>query len=265
MPMWGNAMPWKTTALTPNIGKIDATDDVRPGLGAQGVQNLRQFVAAGGLLIGVMDTAELAVTYGLTQGVSVARSNKLKAPGTIVGARVTDGSSPIVYGYGGAFSIYTADGPIFNLSHMAGGRGPQRPPEDRARPTGRGTADDADRPQGRPFVDPPEEPTAEKWEAVPLTEENRRNPIYVIPPAQRPRTVLRYADSKDLLVSGLLEGAGEIAEHPAVVDVPVEKGHVVLFSNNPIWRGETLGSYFLVFNAMLNFDQLDAGRVLPAE
>jgi len=50
-----------------------------------------------------------------------------------------------------------------------------------------------------------------------------------------------------------------------VVDVPVEKGHVVLFSNNPIWRGETLGSYFLVFNAILNFDQLGAGRTLDAE
>jgi len=26
-----------------------------------------------------------------------------------------------------------------------------------------------------------------------------------------------------------------------------------------MWRGETMGSYFLVFNAMLNFDHLDAG------
>ena len=46
-----------------------------------------------------------------------------------------------------------------------------------------------------------------------------------------------------------------------VIDVPVEKGHVVLFSNNPIWRGETHGSYFLVLNAILNFDRLDLGRV----
>ena len=34
---------------------------------------------------------------------------------------------------------------------------------------------------------------------------------------------------------------------------------MVLFANNPMWRGETMGSYFLVFNAMLNFDHLDAG------
>jgi hypothetical protein len=47
-----------------------------------------------------------------------------------------------------------------------------------------------------------------------------------------------------------------------VVDVPLETGHVIVFSNNPIWRGETEGSYFLVFNALLNHDQLDAGRKL---
>jgi hypothetical protein len=65
-----------------------------------------------------------------------------------------------------------------------------------------------------------------------------------------------------LLVSGLLDGGTEIAQHAAVIDVPMASGHVVLFSNNPIWRGETQGSYFLVFNAILNFDQLNAGRKL---
>jgi hypothetical protein len=74
--------------------------------------------------------------------------------------------------------------------------------------------------------------------------------------------ILRYADNRNLLVSGLVEGGAEIAQHPAVVDVPVGKGHVVLFSNNPVWRGETEGSYFLVFNAILNFDSLNVGRTL---
>src|SRR6185436_18429782 len=32
LPMWGEPMPWKTTPETPNLGKIDATDDQRPGL-----------------------------------------------------------------------------------------------------------------------------------------------------------------------------------------------------------------------------------------
>jgi hypothetical protein len=37
---------------------------------------------------------------------------------------------------------------------------------------------------------------------------------------------------------------------------------VVLFAANPIYRGETIGSYFMVFNTLLNFDALGAGRKL---
>jgi len=47
-----------------------------------------------------------------------------------------------------------------------------------------------------------------------------------------------------------------------VVDSPLGKGHVVLFGNNPMYRGETIGSYPLVLNALLNFDRLDTGRKL---
>ena len=93
-----------------------------------------------------------------------------------------------------------------------------------------------------------------------MTDEQFRNPIDVIPPAMRPRVVLRYGNANELLVSGLLDGGGDLAQHPAVIDSPYGQGHVVLFSNNPFWRAETKGSYFLVFNAILNFDHLDAGE-----
>ena len=75
---------------------------------------------------------------------------------------------------------------------------------------------------------------------------------------------MRWSDNRDLLVGGLLENGSELAQRPAVIDVPHEKGHVVLFSNNPVWRGETHGSYFLVLNAILNHDNLDAGRKLDS-
>ena len=110
------------------------------------------------------------------------------------------------------------------------------------------------------FQEPPADPKAEPWQAMPVTDEQLRNGINVIPVTQRPRVILRYGDAKDLLVSGLLEGGADIAQRPAVVDVPREKGHVLVFSPNPVWRGETKGSYALVFNAILHFDHLDAGR-----
>ena len=261
LPMYGNPLPWKTTELTPNLGKIAATDDMRPGLGWSGLTNLQNFVRRGGLLVGVMDTADLAVTYNFAPGVSIVRSQRVKAPGTVVRSKLVDATSPIAYGYGDTLSVFYSEGPLFNLSNVVGGRGGRRrTSEGQERPTGRGTVDDPDVPQGMPVAEVPEEPNAEVWEAMPLTDEQKRNNVFVIPPAARPRVVFRYSDNKDLLVSGLLDGGNDVAQHAAVIDVPLDRGHVVLFSNNPIWRGETQGSYFLVFNAILNFDNLNAGR-----
>ena len=44
----------------------------------------------------------------------------------------------------------------------------------------------------------------------------------------------------------------------------MEKGQVVLFSFNPMYRGETAGSYAFVLNTILHFDSLNAGRPTPA-
>jgi hypothetical protein len=261
LPSWGNPLPWKKTELTPNLGRNDQTDDMRQGLGWTGVAHLQEFVKSGGLLLTAMDTADLAVADGLAPGVSLGRPEKLKIVGSVVRSKMVDATSPIAYGYNDNLAIWCSNGPIFNLSDISGARGGRRLGGDMGqRPTGRGTLESPDVPQGRPDVQAPEQPKVEAWQAAPPTIEQLRNGINVIPPAMRPRVILRYADAKDLLVSGLVEGGNEIAQHAAVVDVPVEKGHVVLFSNNPVWRGETHGSYFLVFNAILNYDQLDAGR-----
>jgi hypothetical protein len=263
MPMFGNPLPWKTTDLTPNIGKIDSTDDMRPGLGWSGLQNLQDFVRRGGLLIAASDTANFAVSFGFTPGVSIAPPQRLRVTGSVLRSKMVDNASPIMYGYNDNLAIFCANGPIFNLSNTLGGRGGRRPSGEGAdRMTGRGAPDDPDTPQNRPPVELPEEPKAEIWEATPLTAEQLRNGIFVIPPTARPRAVLRYADARELLVSGLLEAGAEIAQHAAVIDAPYEQGHVVLFSNNPFWRGETQGSYFMVFNAILNFDNLNVGRKL---
>lgn len=259
MPMYGNPLPWKKTALTPNLGGIDETDDMRPGLGWNGLQNLQKFVKDGGVFITVDDTSDFAVNYGFTAGVSVNRSQRLRAVGDILRTKTVDAASPIAYGYGDSLAMYCSNGPIFNINNGVGGRGGRPAP----RATGRGTPDDPDVPQGRPPAEIPEPPPrAEPWEAPPVTDEQMRNAIGLIPPNQRPRVVLRYADSRDLFVSGLLDGGDEIAQRAAIIDVPSGNGHVVLFSTNPFWRGQTKGSYFLVFNAILNWDNLNAGRKL---
>jgi hypothetical protein len=259
MPMYGNALPWKKTELTPNLGRIDETDDMRPGLGWSGLQNLQKFVKEGGLFITVDDTSEFAVNYGFTQGVSANRSQRLRAIGDILRLKTVDSASPIAYGYGDSLAMYCFNGAIYNISNGVGGRGQRN----QTRATGRGTPDDPDVPQGRPPAEMPEPPPrVEPWEAPPVRDEQLRNAIGLIPPNQRPRVVLRYADSRDLFVSGLLDGGDEIAQRAAIIDVPSGNGHVLLFSTNPFWRGQTKGSYFLVFNAIMNWDNLNAGRKL---
>ena len=259
---WGNPLPWKNTPETPNlVGKNDSTDDLRPGLGWDGVARLQEFVQRGGVLLTATDTSSLALSLGFADGISTQNASKMKIVGSVVGTQLVDGASPIAYGYDEKGAAYCDNGPIFSLSSIAGQRGRRRlGPEMHARATGRGTSDDPDFTVGRPGVEAPEEPKSEIWESPPVLDEQKRNGFRVIPPTLRPRVIFRYADSKDLLISGLVEGGDEIAQHPAVVDAPSGKGHVVLFSINPVYRGETWGTYSMVLNTILNFDNLNAGR-----
>ena len=120
LPMYGNPLPWKTTSLTPNIGKIDSTEDMRPGLGWSGLQNLQSFVQQGGVFLTVDTTANFAVDYGFTPGVSVARATRLRAVGDILRLKTVDAASPIAYGYADSLAMYCSNGPIFSLSNLAG-------------------------------------------------------------------------------------------------------------------------------------------------
>ncbi|MGB6885921.1 MAG: M14 family zinc carboxypeptidase [Candidatus Acidiferrum sp.] len=261
---WGNPLPWKNTPETPNlVGQNDSTDDMRPGLGWDGVEHLQSFVQKGGVLLTATDTSRFVLSIGLADGVSAANGPHMKIVGSVVGTRLVDGASPIAYGFDEKLSAYCDNGPIFSLSTIAGARGFRRlGGEMHTRPTGRGTVDDPDFTVGRPGTEVPEEPKSEIWETPPVTDEELHNNFRVIPPADRARVIFRYADNKDLLISGLVEGGDEIAQHPAVVDVPTGNGHVVLFSINPVYRGETRGTYSLVLNTILNFDSLNAGRKL---
>jgi len=277
---WGNPLPWKTTPETPNIGHFgsvdDSTDDMRPGLGWAGLAQLEQFVEHGGVLVTAEDTSDFAASLGLARGVSVTPPDKLRLVGSVVRTVKVDEASPIAYGYDDALSAYSSNGPIFAISNLASGASPDEATADE-RPTGRGTssASDPDFTPGRqteatsPSATATPSPTQKTnpWEAPPVTPDDARNNPDLIPLAERPRVVFRYGGSDDdddkLLVSGLLDHGDEIAEHASVIDVPAGQGHIVLFSTNPIYRGETVGSYSLVLNTILNFDSLDAGRTVP--
>ncbi len=261
LPMYANALPWQKSELTPNLGRLDQTADVRPGLGYEGLAHLKEFVTKGGLLITCEDTAQFAIEMGLAPGVSLAPHADARVVGSVLRTALVGPDNPIAAGYTEAPPVISADGMVFNVSNTVGrtgGRMLMDPYEQR--PTGRGSVGDADVPQGRKITEPDPLPKPKPWQPRPLNEEQERNNPSVIPPQFRPDVVLRFGEAKGLLLSGLLDKPGSIAEHAVVVDAHLGEGNVLLFGNNPVYRGETVGDYPLVFNAILNFDHLS--RVL---
>jgi len=256
LPMWGNALPWKKTELTPNLGLIDSTEDMRPGLGLSGVQHLKDFVEKGGLLIACQDTAQFAIDEGLAPGVFMNHGGNVRVVGSVLGSAFVNKESVVAYGYGPEFGVYSADGMAFTVSNLTTGRHITTE-KDYKRPTGRGGPEEEDTPQGRAGIEAEKLASPKPWEPAPLNEEEARNNPYLIPEQYRPDVILRFTSGKQFLLSGLLENGSQIEEKPIVVDAHYGSGNVLLFANNPIYRGETIGSYPLVFNAILNYDHLN--------
>ncbi len=250
-------IPWKASDLTPSFGTgPDQTDDIRGGMGLEGLVNLRKFIEAGGLFMTIQGNASIPIDYGLIENVAIQPTRELQASGSVLSSYVSDRLSPIVYGYDEKIPLYFKNAPVLQVS-LGGGQAPAPA----GRVTGRGSLSDPDVVQGRPPVEAPKPPAVRPGEEAPISEEMRDlMRAYLPPDSMLPRTVVRWSAENELLISGMLAGGRELAHKPAVVDVPVGQGHVVLFANNPMWRHQTQGSWFLVFNAAMNFNHLHAGR-----
>ncbi|HEX3448129.1 MAG TPA: M14 family zinc carboxypeptidase, partial [Isosphaeraceae bacterium] len=269
---FGGPVPFKSTELTPNLGGVDDSDDIRGGLGFDGLAHLKTFVENGGVFMPITASANLPVGLGMVEHVTIAETRQLQANGSVLRAGVQDKRSPIAYGYDDTVALYFNQAPVFRLSLTGGGFGGRGggaggpSGESAGRPSGRGSATDPDIPQGRPLREFEREPTMGPAERELHIEPEMREFLAgtILPPKMWPRVVVRWSDEKDLWVSGMLAGGSELAGTPAVIDVPLGKGHVVLFGNNPMWRHETHGSFMLLLNTALHYDHLHAGRNEPA-
>jgi hypothetical protein len=71
----------------------------------------------------------------------------------------------------------------------------------------------------------------------------------------------RYVGGADAVLSGFMRSPDEIRQRPYAIDIPEAfrgKGRVILFSNNPIYRWQNHGEFNMVFNALLNWNDLAA-------
>jgi hypothetical protein len=256
-------LPYKKTSDTPNLGFVDQTDDVRGGMGFQGLMELAKFVQEGGTLIVEGSTSALMAEYVLNSGVTVEHPSNLFARGSILRSTIADLKSPIAYGYDAKdLPVYFNQDPVLNaaagggVAGFGGGLG------------GGGGAGAALGQNVTPNAVPIHVSALEGGSASTPAEASGggrggRGGRGGAPAAveERPRVVVQFTGSaNDMLLSGTLAGGEALANRAAVVDVSLGKGHIVMFALRPFWRWQTHGTYFLGFNAILNWDHLDAGK-----
>ncbi|CAN5777417.1 M14 family metallopeptidase [soil metagenome] len=271
-------LPYRKSDATPNLGYLDQSDDIRGGMGIDGLMNLYKFVEEGGTLITEGSTATIFPEYNLTSGITIETPAELFARGTILRGIISDKKSPLVYGYEGTqLPVYFNQAPVINavaggnaFALGGGGRGApglsqnvtpnatllQLSPWDSSAAVaadvaagaagrgGRGSRGGGGGGGGGGFV------SAAGADVV------------------RPRIVMQFPSSpNDMLLSGTLAGGQSIAGKAQLVDAAIGKGHVVMFGIRPFWRWQTQGTYMLGFNAIMNWNDLDAGKaaaVAPA-
>jgi zinc carboxypeptidase len=92
-------------------------------------------------------------------------------------------------------------------------------------------------------------------------------PLLTVGTPDRGAVLARCVGGEAAVLSGLMKGADEIRQRPFAVDIPggyTGNGRVLLFTNNPIYRWQNHGEFNMVFNALLNWNDLaTAGRPAP--
>ena len=77
--------------------------------------------------------------------------------------------------------------------------------------------------------------------------------------ADEDNVLARYVGGTASVISGLMEGADSLKLKPFAVDIPRAyhgQGRVLLFSNNPIYRWQNHGEFNMVFNSLLNWNDV---------
>jgi hypothetical protein len=287
-------IPYKKSDVTPNLGALDSSDDIRGGMGFEGLLELSKFVQEGGTLITEGSTASMMAEYDLGAGVTVEHPADLFARGAIMRGVFADLKSPIAYGYDGKdLPVYFSQDPVFNVAAGGaggfgggfGGRGGSGRVNSEGQVIGQNIT-----PNSAPIHVSPLDPSDATASVTPAAGTARgggrgRGAAAGAPDAaagggfgggggrggrggpnpDAARVILRFpANKDDMLLSGTLAGGETIANRALAIDAPLGKGHIVMFALRPFWRWQSQGTYSLAFNAIVNWDHLDAGKSTPA-
>jgi hypothetical protein len=228
--IWG-PMPFKATPKTPSFGTPAESDDITGGIGWEGLAQIQRFVEDGGLLVTLGSGSMLPLEAGIVRGV-----------------RRSSGGVPRSTQGGGADSAAAAQ------------QAATRTPGAHVRVT----------------FDRPDSPLAYGYPM--RTHVFRQNfPLYDIPrswlrmaycttcldgPQDRSNIVLEWGDREGapFVVSGQAWGETRLIGRPAILDMPVGRGHVVAFNFNPLHRDLNRGDHRMVWNAILNWQAIVSAK-----
>jgi len=77
--------------------------------------------------------------------------------------------------------------------------------------------------------------------------------------ADEGNVLARYVGGDKAVLSGLMTGADSLRSRPFAVDVPEAvkgRGRVIMFANNPIYRWQNHGEFNMVFNSLINWNDV---------
>ncbi|MGA7400343.1 MAG: hypothetical protein WBW38_09990, partial [Candidatus Sulfotelmatobacter sp.] len=236
LPKTWSPMPFEKTAQTPSFGTPAESDDITGGIGYEGLGQIQRFIDDGGLMVTLGSGSMLALEGGLVRFVR----------------RSSGGVPRSTAGGGGASSAAS--------QHAA-----TRTPGAHVRVT----FDRADHPiaygypahtyvfrQNFPLYDTPR-----RWMRMAYCT------TCLDGPEDRSGVVMEWGDSdgQPFVVSGQAWGEENLIGRPAILDMPVGKGHVVSFNFNPMHRDLNRGDQRLLWNAILNWQAIVAGKTKAAE
>jgi len=80
-----------------------------------------------------------------------------------------------------------------------------------------------------------------------------------LPIRDQQNVLMSFPGGDKAVQSGVMVGASEVKDRPAIVDLPVGSGQVVMFMTNPVYRWQNFGEYRMLYNALFSYKDLRTG------